>query len=845
MFALGVRFSRVSVSGALLLLGTTSGLANAASCDAIACQTTTQANVLIDDGNTLNIGTGGVLRDSTVNHGSVAIWDWGQSVGTTVNGNETQLGWLMVNDAGSAQDSVLNGGQMVLLDSATALGTTVNDGFIDVTHNAVVSNTRLNSGGMFVYMDGKAENTSVDHSELNVYQRGFAQLTTVNNGGVLSVNESASAIDTIVNQGGRMESVAGTHVHFSTINQGGLMVLGAGADASDTTLNSGGVLQIKGDAILGGSNHIDGQVRFADPAINGFHTLTIKGPLTGNGSFLMNTDLAALQGDLIEVLGPVSDTPTLVVADSGRSPAGPQQPLMLVNGSGGSGGFKLFGQTIDVGAYRYQLQQQGNDWYLANLAVIDPVTPPVEPPVEPPVLPPVEPPVLPPVEPPVQPPVLPPVEPPAQPPVLPPVEPPAQPPVLPPVEPPAQPPVLPPVEPPAQPPVLPPVEPPAQPPVLPPVEPPAQPPVLPPVEPPAQPPVLPPVEPPVQPPVTPPVEPPAQPPVQPPVEPVFPVDPAEPVSPVQPPRLPQPEVLSKGANAAIASQIAATALISAQMHATTGHFGDLRSGKDKGGLWTRGYGAEQRLDTDTSRALQQQVNGMEIGADKALPLADGTLYVGGLFGQGQGRQDFGEASKGKIDSLSVGAYASYLDHSGLYLDGALKYSRLDNDIDITSNLGEPVKAHYKTHAVSADVQIGQSIGLGQGWFVEPQAGLQMASVSGGSYTASNGLDVEQDSIKSLQSRVGGLFGRDVQLDNGIAIRPYAKAAWITEHAGEGHVKVNGAKLDSRLPGSRAEIGGGMKVSMAQQHNLFVEAGYTKGSEIEQPWAATVGYRYNW
>jgi outer membrane autotransporter protein len=715
----------------LLLLGTTSGLANAASCDAIVCQNTTLANVLIDNGNTLNIGTGGVLRGSTVNHGSFAIWDWGQSIGTTVNGNETQLGWLMVNDTGSAQDSVVNGGQMVVLDSATALRTTVNDGFLDVAHNAVVSDSRLNGGAMFVYMDGLAKNTSVDHSELNVYQRGFAQLTTVNSGGVLSVNESASAIDTIVNQGGMMESVAGTHVHFSTINQGGLMVLGAGADASDTTLNGGGVLQIKGDAILGGSNHVDGQVRFADPAINGFHTLTIKGPLTGNGSFLMNTDLAALQGDLIKVLGPVSDTPTLVVADSGRSPAGPQQPLML------------------VGAYRYQLQQQGNNWYLANLVVIDPVTPPVEPPVQPPVTPPVEPPV--------------------------------------------------------------------------------------------QPPVTPPVEPPVQPPVTPPVEPP----VQPPVEPVFPVDPAEPVSPVQPPRLPQSEVLSKGANAAVASQIAATALISAQMHATTGHFDDLRSGKDKGGLWTHGYGVEQRLDTGASRAFQQQVNGMEIGADKALSLADGTLYVGGLFGQGQGRQDFGEASKGKIDSLSVGAYASYLDHSGLYLDGALKYSRLDNDIDITSNLGEPVKAHYKTHAVSADVQIGQSIGLGQGWFVEPQAGLQMARVSGGRYTASNGLDVEQDSIKSLQSRAGGLFGRDVQLDNGIAIRPYAKAAWITEHAGDGRVKVNGVKLDSRLPGSRVEIGGGMRVSMAQQHDLFVEAGYTKGSDIEQPWAATVGYRYSW
>jgi outer membrane autotransporter protein len=33
--------------------------------------------------------------------------------------------------------------------------------------------------------------------------------------------------------------------------------------------------------------------------------------------------------------------------------------------------------------------------------------------------------------------------------------------------------------------------------------------------------------------------------------------------------------------------------------------------------------------------------------------------------------------------------------------------------------------------------------------------------------------------------------------------------------------------------------------MAGQHSLNVEAGYTNGSDIEQPWAATVGYRYSW
>ncbi|NUU37705.1 autotransporter outer membrane beta-barrel domain-containing protein [Pseudomonas sp. C2B4] len=722
MIKVGLRLSRVSVSSALLLLGAAPGASFADSCDTISCQTTSETNLVVNDNSTVNIGTGGTIVNSTVSYGHINIYDLGASVGTEVH----NTGWLQINDNASAQDSIVNGGQMVVVGSATAVGTLVNRGFFDASENATVSNTRLEGGAMFVSMQAQARNTSVNNSEMNVFGDALADHTTVNNGGLMSVFDSASISDTVVNQGGQLDIEAGTVVHNTTVNQGGLMVMGDQAQASETTINQGGSLQLKGDAILGFNTHVDGNVSFADPAVNGFHTLTIKGPLTGNGSFLMNTDLAALQGDLLKVQGPVSDTHTLVVADSGNAPSGALQRLLLVDGNGGSGSFNLHGQTVDAGAYRYQLQQQGDDWYLANLAEVEQPegTNETQEPVDP-----------------------------------------------------------------------------------------------------ADP--VAPVDP---------VDP---------VAPVFPVAPAEPDNPVQPPRRPQAETLSKGANAAVASQAASAALIGAQMSATVDHFGDLRSGKDQGGLWTRGYGAEQRLDTGSSRAFQQQINGMEIGADKALPFADGTLYVGGLVGQGQGRQDFGEASKGTIDSMTLGGYASYLDRSGLYVDGALKYSRLDNDINITSNLGDKVKAHYKNHAVSADVQVGKHIDLGQGWFVEPQAGLQVARISEGRYTASNGLSVEQDAMMSVQSRVGGVVGRDLQLGKGVTVKPYAKATWITEHAGDSHVMVSGAKLDSSLPGSRGEIGGGVMVTAAEKHNVYVEGAYTKGSDIEQPWAVTVGYRYNW
>ncbi|WP_432217183.1 autotransporter outer membrane beta-barrel domain-containing protein [Pseudomonas kribbensis] len=713
MFVSGVRFSRVSLSGGLLMMGAVALPAHAVDCVVSTCLTTPQANVLVDDGTTFSVGTGGALSDSSVSNGLIQLLEESRATGTTVKGT----GHFEVLDNARVQHTLVENGVMVVAGSATALTTQVLDGDLEVAQNAVVSDTRLDGGTMYVFNDASAKNTRVTTAQMTVYMAGQLQQTTINQGGTVSVQDRASVSDTVINQGGMMSSVAGTGVFDTLVNQGGLMVLGNGASASDTRLNPGSLLQLKGDATLNGANQIAGRVEFADPAVTGaFHTLTINGPLAGSGTFAMNTDLASLRGDLLKVQGPTSDLHTLVVADSGNAPSGVQQALKLVEGNGGSGDFQLFGGTVDAGAYRYSLQKQGNDWYLGKPAISTPDES-------------------------IQEPQVPPVG--------------------------------------------------------------------------GQPETV------VQPVV---IQPPATPQLQP---------------------QPQSQMLSKGANAAVASQAATAALLDAQNGSTRQHFSDLRSGNDQGGIWARGYGAEQKLDTRTSRAFQQQANGMEIGADTALPMASGTLYVGALFGQGQGRQDFGERSKGTIDSTTLGAYASYQDQGGLYVDGALKYSRLNNEIKITSNLGEPVKARYDNHAVSAEAQIGKVIDLGRNWFVEPQVGVQVTRISGGRYTASNGLDVQQDAMTSVQSRVGAQFGRELQLDKGLRIKPYVKAAWVTEHAGDSEVKVNGAHLDSRLPGARAELGGGLMLTAAQNHHVYVEGQYAKGRDIEQPWAVNVGYRYNW
>lgn len=447
---------------------------------------------------------------------------------------------------------------------------------------------------------------------------------------------------------------------------------GASSGLHSLTLSSGSAWTMTGDSSLGSLSLQDSRVN-VDHSDGQFKTLTI-GDLSGNGSFLLNADLSTLQSDLLKVEGQFEGEHTLFVADSGHEAQG--GALMLVDTHGGTGKFDLHGGAVDVGALRYQLEQRGDDWYLAGMAR-------------------------------------------------------------------------------------------------------------------------------------------------------------------------GTESLSKGANAAVAQHAASGALIGAQMNALVKRLGELRMGEDDGGLWTRGFSKEQQIDTGSSRAFKQQVNGFEIGADKAIAFYNGKLYLGGMAGKGEARQDFGEGGKGTTDSAMLGSYATYVDQSGVYVDSVLKYTHLDNKVDITSNTGEKVDAKYKNHAVAVDVEIGKQLQLGQGWFVEPQLEVQAFRISSGNYNASNGLNVEQDAVTSVQSRVGSLFGRNLKLDNGMTVQPYAKASWITEHAGDSHVKVNGTRLDSNLPGSRAEIGGGVILQTAKQHKFFIDAEYSKGDGIEQPYAVNVGYRYLW
>lgn len=108
-----------------------------------------------------------------------------------------------------------------------------------------------------------------------------------------------------------------------------------------------------------------------------FQTLTIKGNLTGSGTFNLNTNIAENKGDKIIVQGTAEGNHTLGVKDHGVAIA--NKKLTLVETNGGNAAFSLTNpnKRVDLGAYQYFLTKEGNNWVLANSqsAVTPPTTP--------------------------------------------------------------------------------------------------------------------------------------------------------------------------------------------------------------------------------------------------------------------------------------------------------------------------------------------------------------------------------------------------------------------------------------------------------------------------------------
>lgn len=281
-----------------------------------------------------------------------------------------------------------------------------------------------------------------------------------------------------------------------------------------------------------------------------------------------------------------------------------------------------------------------------------------------------------------------------------------------------------------------------------------------------------------------------------------------------------------------------------EMTSLRSRMGGLRYNQGKNaGVWMRAYGNQHNIaDASSGVGYQQNQRGLTFGADAQLGESNWTLGL--LAGHSRSDLNLSYGSSGSIDSYYVGGYATWMDpESGYYVDSVLKYNRYQNDAKVGLSDGTRTKGDYDTHGMSASVEVGKHIKLDDGYFIEPFAQVAAAAVAGKDFTLDNGFDANGDVSRSLLGKVGTTLGKTISLGGDSMIQPYVKAAFAHEFAQRNQVQVNNNVFNNDLSGSRAELGAGVAWTVAKDFQVYGEAGYMNGKNIEMPYSFSLGASY--
>lgn len=183
------------------------------------------------------------------------------------------------------------------------------------------------------------------------------------NGNLLEVRGLSTANFTVDHSALNGNLVADDTSTMNVTLQNNAQLTGNIVNGNTLTINSGAQWQMLGDSEVNSMNLNGGVVSFGGER---FHTLSL-GALSGSGTFAMEMDLDTGEGDLLEVNGQANGDFKLKIQNTGSESVSPDlQPLQVVHTEGGDAQFSLLGGRVDLGAYSYLLEQQGNDWFIVG-----------------------------------------------------------------------------------------------------------------------------------------------------------------------------------------------------------------------------------------------------------------------------------------------------------------------------------------------------------------------------------------------------------------------------------------------------------------------------------------------
>ena len=272
--------------------------------------------------------------------------------------------------------------------------------------------------------------------------------------------------------------------------------------------------------------------------------------------------------------------------------------------------------------------------------------------------------------------------------------------------------------------------------------------------------------------------------------------------------------------------------------------------------WARGvYSDVDIRQTGTvNPSTQGHVSGIQAGTDLFVsPLGDwrGGIYVGTLDGGG----DLSGSASGTWRAVGAtdlrgryfGAYASYGNNTGFYVDTVLQYG--SQHYTIRPYGGDA--ASGKGNSLTASVEVGQAFALASNWVIEPQAQLSYRRASLDDLVIS-GARVVQDDSNSWTAGLGVRVKGDFATSAG-RLQPYARVGVIHGTGSDDRARFIGPAAFTDIVSSgdytSAELATGATLSLTKTVSLYGEVGkvFSTGGDtrVRSSIQGSLGIRVRW
>lgn len=265
------------------------------------------------------------------------------------------------------------------------------------------------------------------------------------------------------------------------------------------------------------------------------------------------------------------------------------------------------------------------------------------------------------------------------------------------------------------------------------------------------------------------------------------------------------------------------------------------SPEDEQGMWVRIR--HDRIGKDD--AFRSQNTMYEMGYDEKQDCDNGERRVGFAIDYMDGKAEYsGIAGDGDVKRYGLWLYDTWMGDKGHYADYVAKWGHLENDFDIMARTtGEKITGDYSNNVFSVSAEYGRKKDIGNNWYIEPQAQLQLARVTGASYTTSQNTDVTLDGINSLIGRAGFRLGRDVDERSTV----YVKADLLHEFLGDQTITatdVTGTlREEYENKGTWYDVGFGFATALGKDSYAFMDFEKSFGNDNDETYQINAGVQW--